>query len=88
MKVNFDCPMEQTQVSHSIPLKPGENDLPDEIAQELIAGSDALVAGTAKVKGISEEEARKSLKGKGLFTAVKSLAAPTTTKKRERGGEG
>ena len=83
MKINFDYPTEQIQVSHSILLKPGENDLPDEIAQELIAGSDALVANIAKANDISEEKVRELRKGQGLFTAVISPVAPTA-RKRER----
>ena len=103
MKVNFDCPTEQIQVSHSILLKPGENDLPDEIARELIAGSEALVANIANAKKKRElkedekllpatdaeiEAARVSRKGKGLFTAITSPAPVSPTKKREKGGEG
>ena len=84
MKVHFDYPTKQIQVSHDIVLEPGENDLPDDIARELIAGSDALVAGTAKTKNISEEAARKVLKGKGLFTAASPTLAPSTKKKGVR----
>lgn len=83
MKVNFDFPTEQIQVKRGILLKPGENDLPDEIALELVAGSDNLVAGTAKVNDISEEKARKKLAGKGLCTAV----AGGFLKKKDKGGD-
>ncbi len=108
MKINYDCPTEQIQVSHSILLKPGENDLPDEIAQDLIAGSDALVASIANTKKKREweakpedkrgelqpatdaeiEAARKSMKGKGLSTAVASPAASVSSPTRKKGGEG
>ena len=85
MKINFDCPTEQIQVSYSILLKPGENDLPDDMALELIAGSEVLVAGIAKANNISEDKARESMKGQGLFTAITSHAPKAFIKKGEKG---
>lgn len=93
MKINFDCPTNQLQVMHQLALVPGENDIPDEIAQELIAGSEALVRNVANAKknnvaratgrpvspitDAEIEEARESLKGKGLFTALNAETMPT-----------
>lgn len=104
MKINFDYPTEQLQAMHNIALVPGENDIPDEVAEELIAGSEALVVSIAETKKKREvaatgkkvspateaevEEARKSLKGKGLFTAAVSPAPALSAKKGEKGGKG
>ena len=87
MKINFDYPTRQLQVSHHVALTPGENELPDEVARDLIASSDALVKSIAKVKNISEDEVRKQRKGKGLFTAIESPTSVPAMKKREKGGE-
>jgi len=90
LKINFDYPTEQIQMSFGISLKPGENDLPDEIAEELVKGSDALIASIAKASDKkSEEDVRKERKGKGIFTKVVVPEVPvTTTKRSTRSGGG
>ncbi len=87
MKINFDYPTSQIQMSLGVPLEPGENNLPDEIAEELIKGSDILIATIAKKTGKSEAEVRKERKGKGIFTKIEGRELPvsTTTKKKGKG---
>lgn len=74
--------MKQIQISFGIPLNPGENEVPDEIATELIKGSDALIASLMKVSGKTEEEVREERKGKGIFTEMLTVT-PGKAKKKE-----
>lgn len=84
LKINFDFPTKQIQVSYGMELKPGENDLPDEIAEDLVRGSDALIASIAEKTGKSEKEVRTERKGKGIFTKVEDN--PMSTSRKRRGG--
>lgn len=84
MKVNYDFHCKQFQILHQVILEPGENDLPDEIARALIAGSDALVENVAVAKSISTEAARESLKGKGLCSASSVASVISSKKKKEK----
>ncbi len=84
MKVNYDFHCNQFQILHQVTLKPGENDLPDEIARALIAGSDALVENVAAAKDISAEAARESLKGKGLCSSASVASVISAKKKKEK----
>lgn len=87
MKINFDCPTEQYQTSYGISLKPGINEVPDEIGEELIKGSDALITSLAKKAEKPEEEIRAERKGKGIFTRVKSEDLSPARRKGRGGGE-
>ena len=82
MKINFDFHSKQFQIMYQVTLAPGENDLPDKIALELIAGSDALVESVADAKSISDDAARELLKGKGLCSPC--VAPPTLSPKKKK----
>lgn len=82
MKINFDFPTKQIQMTYGLELNPGENDLPDDIAEDLVRGSDALIASIAEHTGKSEEKVREERKGKGTFTEVPTVT-PGKAKKKE-----
>lgn len=85
MRINFDFPTKQIQITYGILLNPGVNEVPDEIGEDLIKGSDSLIVSIAKKTKKTEAEVRKAREGKGIFTKIEELPVDSAIKKKGRG---